>query len=128
MLNEVLPEADVVFVSVPHTKKSEGMMGAQQFEAMKKGSYFIAVSRGKTYDHNALVKAPRFQPAGRSWAGRNRSGAAAQGPPALEVQECDHYAAHFRRLGQSGSTPYVSGEGEYPRGLARGLPLLNVVN
>jgi phosphoglycerate dehydrogenase-like enzyme len=57
MMNEVLPQADVVFVSVPHTPKSEGMMGAHQFELMKKGSYFIAVSRGKTYDHNALVKA-----------------------------------------------------------------------
>ena len=57
MLDSVLPEADVVFVSVPHTKKSEGMMGARQFEMMKQGSYFIAMSRGKIYDHQALVKA-----------------------------------------------------------------------
>jgi len=57
MLNSVLPEADVVFVSVPHTAKSEGMMGARQFDLMKKGSYFIAMSRGKIYDHGALVKA-----------------------------------------------------------------------
>ncbi len=57
MLDAVLPEADVVFVSVPHTAKSEGMMGAREFELMKKGSYFIAMSRGKTYDHQALVKA-----------------------------------------------------------------------
>jgi phosphoglycerate dehydrogenase-like enzyme len=57
MLDSVLPEADVVFVSVPHTKKSEGMMGARQFELMKQGSYFIAMSRGKIYDHAALVKA-----------------------------------------------------------------------
>lgn len=57
MLDSVLPEADVVFVSVPHTKKSEGMMGARQFDLMKQGSYFIAVSRGKIYDHSALVKA-----------------------------------------------------------------------
>lgn len=57
MLDSVLPEADVVFVSVPHTKKSEGMMGAKQFELMKRGSYFIAMSRGKIYDHQALVKA-----------------------------------------------------------------------
>ena len=56
-LDSVLPEADVVFVSVPHTKKSEGMMGARQFELMKRGSYFIAMSRGKIYDHQALVKA-----------------------------------------------------------------------
>ena len=39
----------MVFVSVPHTKKSEGMMGARQFELMKQGSYFIAMSRGKIY-------------------------------------------------------------------------------
>src|SRR5262245_8774414 len=57
MLDAVLPEADVVFVSVPHTKKSEGMMGARQFELMKQGSYFIAMSRGKIYDHAALAKA-----------------------------------------------------------------------
>ena len=37
--------------------KSEGMMGAREFELMKQGSYFIAMSRGKIYDHGALVKA-----------------------------------------------------------------------
>ena len=57
MLDSVLPEADVVFVSVPHTKKSEGMMGPREFELMKQGSYFIAMSRGKIYDHPALDKA-----------------------------------------------------------------------
>ena len=57
MLDSVLPVADVVFVSVPHTKKSERMMGAHEFELMKQGSYFIAMSRGKIYDHAALVKA-----------------------------------------------------------------------
>ena len=33
------------------------MVGASQFELMKKGSYFIAVSRGGIYDHGGLVKA-----------------------------------------------------------------------
>jgi phosphoglycerate dehydrogenase-like enzyme len=56
-LDTVLPLADVVFVSAPHTPQSEGMMGPKQFELMKKGSYFIAVSRGKLYDTAALVKA-----------------------------------------------------------------------
>jgi phosphoglycerate dehydrogenase-like enzyme len=55
-LNEVLPQADVVFMCVPHTKNSEGMMGAEQFKLMKKGSFFIAVSRGKTYSLNGLVE------------------------------------------------------------------------
>ena len=56
-LNDVIPEADVVFISVPDTPKSRKMMGPQQFELMKKGSYFIAVSRGAIYDMGALVKA-----------------------------------------------------------------------
>ena len=56
-LDEVIPLADVVFISVPLTKKSEGMMGSKEFELMKKGSYFIAVSRGKIYSMNGLVKA-----------------------------------------------------------------------
>src|SRR5687767_1700129 len=56
-LNEVIPEADVVFVSAPHTPMSHKMMGPKQFDLMKKGSYFIAVSRGGLYDLNSLVNA-----------------------------------------------------------------------
>ena len=56
-LDSVLPQADVVFVSAPHTPESEGMMGPRQFELMKRGSYFVAVSRGKLYQTEALVKA-----------------------------------------------------------------------
>ena len=53
----MLPLADVVFISVPDTPKSRKMMGAHQFDLMKKNSYFIAVSRGAIYDMNGLVKA-----------------------------------------------------------------------
>lgn len=56
-LDSVLPEADVVFISAPHTPMSNKMVGPSQFEKMKKGAYFIAVSRGGIYDLNALVKA-----------------------------------------------------------------------
>jgi len=56
-LDTVLPEADVVFVAAPLTPESQGMVGPRQFELMKKGSYFIAVSRGKLYNTEALVKA-----------------------------------------------------------------------
>ncbi|MBM3814864.1 MAG: D-2-hydroxyacid dehydrogenase [Acidimicrobiia bacterium] len=56
-LDEVLPKADVVFVAAPLTPKSERMIASRQFDLMKKGSYFIAVSRGKLYDKQALVKA-----------------------------------------------------------------------
>ena len=56
-LDAVLPEADVVFISAPHTPKSHKMVGPHEFDLMKKGAYFIAVSRGGIYDMNALVKA-----------------------------------------------------------------------
>jgi D-2-hydroxyacid dehydrogenase (NADP+) len=56
-LDEVLPRADVVFVAAPLTPQSERMIAGRQFDAMKRGAYFIAVSRGKLYDKQALVKA-----------------------------------------------------------------------
>lgn len=56
-LDEVLPMADVVFISAPHTEKSHKMMGPKQFELLKKDSFFIAVSRGGIYDLPSLVKA-----------------------------------------------------------------------
>jgi len=56
-LDAVLPEADVVFISAPHTEKSHKMVGPREFDLMKNGSYFIAVSRGGVYDMNSLVKA-----------------------------------------------------------------------
>jgi phosphoglycerate dehydrogenase-like enzyme len=56
-LDQVLPEADVVFLCAPHTKDSEKMYGPKQFELMKQGSYFIGLSRGKVYNLDALVKA-----------------------------------------------------------------------
>ena len=56
-LDEVIPRADVVFISAPHTPQSHKMMGARQFSLMKKDSYFIVVSRGGLYDMNGLVRA-----------------------------------------------------------------------
>src|SRR5256885_10145548 len=55
-LDEVLPLADVVFISAPHTEKSHKMVGPAQFDLMKQGAYFIAVSRGGIYDLPALVR------------------------------------------------------------------------
>ena len=56
-LDSVLPEADVVFISAPHTPETDKMIKAEHFAKMKKGVLFIAVSRGKLYDNMALVDA-----------------------------------------------------------------------
>ena len=57
-LDEVLPKADVVFVSAPHTEKSHKMLGPKQFDLMKNKAFFIAVSRGGLYDLNSLADLP----------------------------------------------------------------------
>lgn len=56
-LDEVLPSADVVFVSAPHTPQTERMFRAEQFARMKRGALFIAVSRGRLFDNDALAAA-----------------------------------------------------------------------
>jgi phosphoglycerate dehydrogenase-like enzyme len=56
-LDTVLPLADVVFVCAPLTTESEHMIGEKQFGLMKRGVFFIAVSRGKLYATPALVSA-----------------------------------------------------------------------
>lgn len=55
-LDSVIPQADVVFICTPHTPESEGMFGEKQFDLMKEGSYFIAVSRGKVYSMDGLIR------------------------------------------------------------------------
>lgn len=54
-LNEVLPQADVIFVAAPHTPLSHKMFGKEEFTQMKQGAYFICVSRGSLYDLDALT-------------------------------------------------------------------------
>ena len=56
-LDTVLPQADVLFISAPLTPESEHMISTRQFNLLKRGAYFIAVSRGRLYDKGALVKA-----------------------------------------------------------------------
>ena len=56
-LDEVLPEADVLFIAAPSTAESAKMVGTREFGLMKRTSYFICVSRGRLYDMDALVKA-----------------------------------------------------------------------
>src|SRR5262247_1966509 len=47
-LDTLLPRADFVLVTTPHTPETEGMWHAQRFRRMKRTAYFINVGRGKT--------------------------------------------------------------------------------
>ena len=56
-LDRVLPEADFVVTTVPHTPETEGMWDARRFRAMKDTAYFINVGRGMTAKLDDLVEA-----------------------------------------------------------------------
>jgi phosphoglycerate dehydrogenase-like enzyme len=56
-LRAMLPSADVVFMCAPITPKTGLMFGAAEFALMRKGAYFINVSRGKIVDTQALLEA-----------------------------------------------------------------------
>jgi phosphoglycerate dehydrogenase-like enzyme len=47
-LDDLLPRADVVIVTYPHTPETEGMWNARRFGLMKQTAYFINIGRGKT--------------------------------------------------------------------------------
>ncbi|MEZ5395660.1 MAG: NAD(P)-dependent oxidoreductase [Bryobacterales bacterium] len=126
-LDDVLPLADVVFMSAPHTEKTNKMIGPNQFERMKKGSWFIAVSRGKTYDLSALIK---------SLDSGHLKGA---GVDVVEREPLESTSALWE-FPNVIITPHIAGRSDMDRDrmlgtvkenirrFAEGLPLLNVVD
>jgi len=58
-LNALLNEADFVTCHVPELPETKNMIGAQQLEQMKDGSYLINASRGSVIDIPALINASR---------------------------------------------------------------------
>ena len=58
-LDVLLPEADVVALSMPETPETRGMMGKEQFARMKQGAYLLNVGRGSAVDQEALLEALR---------------------------------------------------------------------
>lgn len=126
-LNDVIPLADVVFISAPHTPASRKMVGAHQFDSMKQNAYFIAVSRGALYDTGALVKALDS----RRLAG---AGLDVTDPEPLPK---DH---PLRKFDNVIVTPHIAGQSDKSNGrmfatvkenvrrFAEGEPLVNVVD
>jgi phosphoglycerate dehydrogenase-like enzyme len=56
-LDALLPEADFVIVTVPHTPETEAMWRTERFQLMKPTAYFINVGRGMTTKLDDLVVA-----------------------------------------------------------------------
>jgi phosphoglycerate dehydrogenase-like enzyme len=47
-LDRLLPEADFVILTIPHTPQTEGLMNAERFKLMKTSAFFINIGRGMT--------------------------------------------------------------------------------
>ncbi|NJN82097.1 MAG: D-2-hydroxyacid dehydrogenase [Caldilineaceae bacterium] len=56
-VDALLPEADFVILTIPHTPQTEGTWNAARFAHMKAGAHFINIGRGKTTVLDDLVAA-----------------------------------------------------------------------
>jgi phosphoglycerate dehydrogenase-like enzyme len=56
-LPQLLPKADIVFVVVPLTDETHGLVDRQFLHMMKTGSLLVNIARGPVVDTNALVEA-----------------------------------------------------------------------
>jgi phosphoglycerate dehydrogenase-like enzyme len=56
-LDRLLPQADFVILTIPHTPQTEGLFNADKFKLMKNSAFFINIGRGKTTKLDALVEA-----------------------------------------------------------------------
>jgi phosphoglycerate dehydrogenase-like enzyme len=56
-LDELLPRADFVILTVPHTPATEGFMHRARFQRMKPSAFFINIGRGMTTKLDDLVAA-----------------------------------------------------------------------
>jgi phosphoglycerate dehydrogenase-like enzyme len=126
-LQELLPRADVVFMAAPDTEQTRQMMGASEFARMKQDSFFIAVSRGKTYDGAALVKAldeKRLAGAGLDVTDPEPL------PPDSPLWEFENVVITPHIAGQSDKFPdrQLTVFKENARRFSEGLPLINVVD
>lgn len=56
-LDSMLPQADFVITTVPHTPETQNMWDLSKFQNMKRSAYFINIGRGKTAVLDDLVTA-----------------------------------------------------------------------
>lgn len=58
-LLDVLPQADLVVLTLPLTPNTQGMIGERELHAMKGTAYLVNIGRGGTIQQDALVRALR---------------------------------------------------------------------
>ena len=99
-LDELLPRADFVILTVPHTPETEGFFNRARFQRMKKSAFFINIGRGMTTKLDDLVAALEA---------KEIAGAA------LDVYEIEPLPANHPLWTMPGVllTPHTAGHGPY---------------
>jgi D-3-phosphoglycerate dehydrogenase len=102
-LDELLAKADIVTLHVPETPATQGMIGAREIAAMKRGAIFINNARGTVVDLEALAAALK----------RNHlSGAAVDVFPVEPSSNAEKFASPLQGLDNVILTPHVGGSTE----------------
>jgi phosphoglycerate dehydrogenase-like enzyme len=126
-LDALLPQADFVILTIPHTPQTEGLFDAGRFARMKRSAFFVNIGRGMTTKLDALNDALR-------------SGTIAGA--GIDVYEIEPLPADHPLWSAPNAilTPHVADRGpdldpervavisENARRFAAGEPLLNVVD
>jgi D-3-phosphoglycerate dehydrogenase / 2-oxoglutarate reductase len=102
-LADLLARADVISLHVPETPATQGMIGAAQIAAMKKGSYLINNSRGTVVDLDALAA---------SLKAGHTGGAAIDVFPVEPSSNADAFVSPLQGLDNVILTPHVGGSTE----------------
>lgn len=56
-LENVLPDSDVIILTLPLTEETEHLINDEKFKLMKEGAVLVNIARGGVVDTNALIKA-----------------------------------------------------------------------
>ncbi len=102
-LDELLSKSDVVTIHVPETPQTQGMIGAAQIAAMKKGAIFINNARGSVVDLDALAAALKT---------KHVSGAAVDVFPVEPSSNAEKFKSPLQGLDNVILTPHVGGSTE----------------
>ncbi|RFB80716.1 phosphoglycerate dehydrogenase [Methylovirgula sp. 4M-Z18] len=102
-LGDLLQQSDVVSLHVPDTPATQGMMGAREIGAMRKGAYLINNSRGTVVDLDALAAALR--------AG-DLAGAAVDVFPVEPTANNERFVSPLQGLPNVILTPHIGGSTE----------------
>jgi D-3-phosphoglycerate dehydrogenase len=102
-LDELLGQADVVSMHVPETPQTKNMMGEAQFNAMKKGAFFINNARGTVVDLDALAQALKD---------KHLRGAAIDVFPKEPAGNADKFVSPLQGLENVILTPHIGGSTE----------------